>query len=230
MKDSNAPLTNFLETGNVIPSALPEDEVRVLEESTKDLLARLGITFGIYHLEVRIENSRTFYDKRDGVLDLRVDSDSPNTSKPSPSMFLVELNPRPPGHTIMSAIYHAYGIDYGAIGMLYAMGDSARARVLLNPFGDGSAQAYYEQVAIHATKGGTFASADALGEFQAQFPELGKFIAEARMCYRKGDKVPAPESGTLAWIAVIIVRSRGSRRELRQVADEIRAKFSYEIE
>ena len=128
----------------------------------------------------------------------------------------------------MVPLAYAYGLDYAALGMLYAIGDHERAHALLHPY-IGGAQGWYEIIAVPATEGGVFDSVDVMPELLERRPHLKPHVIHSRFWYEKGDVVPDPTSGTFAWIAVILVRSRKSRFECREVAEEVRRELQFNI-
>lgn len=103
---------SFRETINVIPCGLSEQEQRLLKYHIHERLVQLGFANGVFHVEARVKNSRNVYHQsKTHLLDLMPRSDSRNCDifGAEPSVYVVEINARPPGHRGTSAAAHAYG-------------------------------------------------------------------------------------------------------------------------
>ncbi|KAL1844209.1 hypothetical protein VTJ49DRAFT_3865 [Mycothermus thermophilus] len=124
-----------------MPSALPEDEQRVVRETLPGLLAKAGFRTGVFHVEARVVNSRCRYrrdggggDGEDGILDLAPKESLGELLTNEPACKLVEINARPPGYRVSVPVRHTYGVDYFAVHMLAAVGDKERLRLAARPF------------------------------------------------------------------------------------------------
>jgi len=110
---------SFAEMSTSMPSMLPDAELSLLKSSLAETLLKLGFKNGVYHLEARVEDSRKRYavtDKGTKLVDCR-----PEIGRTSdPSVFLIEINARIPGHQESYAVEYTYGIDYLALYMLMA--------------------------------------------------------------------------------------------------------------
>ncbi|ETS86731.1 hypothetical protein PFICI_00559 [Pestalotiopsis fici W106-1] len=104
-------LQTFIELANVMPSALPHDEVEILKNSLHQSLVRLGFRTGFYHLQARVQRSRAKYvTNLDGITDLA--SNDLIEATVEPSAWLLEINARPPGLQESWASRSTYGIDF----------------------------------------------------------------------------------------------------------------------
>lgn len=142
--DTVAPWTqrSFAEVSTILPSALPQSEIDLVTQSLKDTLTKLGFRNGVFHVEARIKNSKKedittpkgvkLLD-RGGACDfnelemysLRSHEHRPaaalSTAVEDPSVFLIEINARLPGHQEDFAVEYSYGIDYFAVSILMAL-------------------------------------------------------------------------------------------------------------
>ena len=178
----------------------------------------MGFRTGVYHVEARVNNSRKQYATRNGITDL--EDVTGEASSTQPSAFLVEVNTRPPGEMGKVPILRAYGIDYNALHLLLAIGDTERATALSRPF-VGAPQHWYEVLFITADRGGVFESDGVYKDLVKSNRELAKSVCESREYFRKGDVVPEPASDDQHWIAWFVVFSRESRRDLLEKAAKI---------
>ncbi|QMW30690.1 hypothetical protein G4B84_006071, partial [Aspergillus flavus NRRL3357] len=96
---------SFIELGGVFPSCLPADELALLRDSLH----------------------RSLYN----VLDL---TERCVLAKEKPSVWLIEVDPRPPGIEVSDALKHTYGIDYWGVGLLSGLQDRQRVRQLSHTF------------------------------------------------------------------------------------------------
>ncbi|KAF2166683.1 hypothetical protein M409DRAFT_66653 [Zasmidium cellare ATCC 36951] len=210
---------NFIELANVLPSKLPADELAVLRESLLQSLLRLGFRDGFYHLEARVNNSTMEYVMRDGILDLE---ERPAGNDHKPSVWLIEINPRPPGMHTSEASKHTYGVDYWGLGLLFALEDKQRAKQLSYPFGRGP-QCFCEMVFIPVEHGGNFQSGDVCAELFERRPDLKGFVSFSCCFWKKGQIVPDPiHTGVNSWVAHFNVFSRESRAQVLEIAETVR--------
>ena len=208
-----------------MPSALPQHELDTVKSSFQQILIRLGFRTGVYHLEARIQNSDMYYVARNDLMDL---CRRPRSSTAEASPFLIEVNARPPGcpHTLATAL--AYGVDYGAVAMLYAIDDKQRARAASQQF-IGGAQAWYEIIIVPATRGGIFESDDLCLELVERHSELEDHMVYSHCFFHWGDRVIDPSSGTLKYVAAMIIRSRKNRLEARELAERARREVRWKV-
>ncbi|KAL8628044.1 hypothetical protein Q9189_006253 [Teloschistes chrysophthalmus] len=213
----------FKESAMVYPTALPDDEVKMLTTSLHETLLNIGLRTGVYHVEARVANSKRQYLCRDGLLNL-VDRSQEDLPTAEPSAVLIEVNARLPGDMCRAAALRAYGVDYNALHLLLALGDTERATALAKPFLTGP-QCHCETLFIVADRGGSLDSEDVHETLKAEHPELVMSVGESYSFYKKGDVVPEPTADSQPWIAWLLVFSRESRKELLRRAEEIRGKI-----
>lgn len=216
---------SFIELANVLPSALPENELALLKDSLHHSLLQMGFQDGFYHLEARVENSSMEYATTNGVLDLTKRA-VPNSGQPS--AWLIEVNPRPPGIQAAEAVRHTYGLDYFGLALLFALEDKQRVKQLSRPFA-GGAQYWCEMVFIPVEKGGLFDSGNVCEELFSRRPDLAACVSASFCFLRKGDKVNDPSTGVNSWVAYFNVFSRDSRAHLLELADTIRREVRFSI-
>ncbi|KAH9999762.1 glutathione synthetase ATP-binding domain-like protein [Xylariaceae sp. FL0662B] len=218
----------FLETSLVCPSALPPSELKLLRESIRDTIVRLGFTSGMWHVEARVDKSSVEYRSIDGIMDLRP-VDGAVARAPVP--WIIEINPRPPGLTASRIVESVYGIDYSGVALLLAINDDARVKALSRPFLNG-AQYTGVMVLIGAdfdehTCEGIFDSDDICEELLNRRPDLARNINRYGCLAKKGQRVPHSSSGTNTFIAYFNVFSTKSRQDALEIATEVRGEVRY---
>ncbi|KAI8624428.1 glutathione synthetase ATP-binding domain-like protein [Xylariaceae sp. FL1651] len=228
---------NFHETTMMFPSALPIDELIALRNAVKSAITSMGFKSGVMHVEARIAQSRFDYRSTDGIVDLRPrhgdDITVQETEKNTPSPWIIEVNPRPPGLFASQTPQSVYGIDYWGISLLLAVGDKARAAALSRPFA-GGAQSHTALVLIRADFDadkceGIFDSDDVCAELVTRRPELGRHISRCGCLLKRGQKIPHPREGRNTFIAYFNISSRTSRLEALSIAETVRREVRYEI-
>ncbi|GFF55698.1 carnosine synthase 1 [Aspergillus udagawae] len=232
--DVNGPtvgsLTNFHELNSVYPSALPSQELDLLINSFVGTLLSLGIRNGVMHLEGRVENSSMEYREQNGMMDLQ--PRAPQATRPEPSAWLIEINPRPLGMTGSHIIESTYGIDYWGLAVVLGVGDKDRARALSKPYRCGP-QYTCIMVFIPAdfppSSQGIFDTDDICADLLARRPDLAKHISRCATLVKRGQKVAHPTTGRHTFLAYFNVFSRAGRQEAldlaRQVREEVRYSF-----
>ncbi|KAK0648325.1 hypothetical protein B0T16DRAFT_435717 [Cercophora newfieldiana] len=244
------PADSFAELSTAIPSALPADEIALIKSSLTETLLNMGFRDGVFHLEARVMDSSMHFAKTADGIDLvpRELSPAANTATPTPSVFLVEVNPRAPGHRETIAIEYTYGIDYWALHMLSALHKKSSPptepnghghdeddqalqtiiRALAHPFPE--EYQYPVHVAfIPLNRGGTFVRAKELPE------ELMRYVPEGRVHFEEGEVFAEPgENGEWPFVAYFIVLAKVTgaegRRQARVVGDLVREGFEYVME
>ncbi|KAE8148646.1 hypothetical protein BDV25DRAFT_157925 [Aspergillus avenaceus] len=225
--NGDSSLNTFIEVANVLPSKLPESELSMLKEELAKSLIRMGFRDGFFHLEARVESSSMNYVTENGILDL-AESKTAVQQRPTPSSWLIEVNPRPPGIQASSAVEHTYGVDYFALALLFALDDKERVKQLSHPFLQGP-QYWCEMVFIPVEKGGVYDSGDVCTELFERRPDLAAHVSRSFCFLRKGDKVADPSTGINSWVAYFNVFSRTSREDLLRIADAVRQEVSFSI-
>lgn len=258
---------SFAEVSTIMPSILPQSEIELLTSSLTNTLLKLGFRNGIFHLEARINNSAKLYSMTSTGVKLldrnitaheveerelegrevpaREDSSKGPAAK-DPSVFLIEINARLPGHQEDFAVEYTYGIDYFAIAMLMALlpapgaaaapAHAALIRALSIPF---AARARYPSniVFVSAEKGGLFRLREHL---RAQSPPLpaaiaSGFVREHSLFVKEGELVPDPETeGRWPFLAFFLVvatmTGAEGREQVRTVGELVRQSFEYDLD
>ncbi|KAK4124398.1 glutathione synthetase ATP-binding domain-like protein [Parathielavia appendiculata] len=219
---------NFMETLMDVPTALPEDEQRIMKESLCKSIARCGFISGVFHCEARVRCSRALYKPRDdnGILDLHEEM-----KKGQPSCYLHEINARPPGYVNCVAALLAYGVDYYAIRLLLALGEEGKERIraLAQPFSGGKPQYTLGIAVLPPSKEGIMGSRDAVKEFLDANPDLAKHVVFYQTVKQRGERVQGPDSSELWCVGYVIVASRTGRKECLELAQMARKRFDYKL-
>ncbi|KAK3997950.1 hypothetical protein QBC44DRAFT_392344 [Cladorrhinum sp. PSN332] len=227
---------NFQETQNVIPSALPAQELQAIQDQLRSSLLRQGFHSGIFHCEARVRNSSVRYApvSPSGVLDLvpaSVSADSQDGPQDI-EVYLHEINARPPGYLESVAVLLAHGIDYYALRMLLALGDATslqRFRALSVPFLSGP-QFHLSVMIIQQTRRGIMKSRDAAREFLERHPDIKANVVDYYTRKKAGDILEGPDAASLWWIAFFSVISRTSRQDLLERVAFVEKEFDYEFD
>jgi hypothetical protein len=219
-EDENRKTDSFLERDMVYPSGLSEPEILVIKDAIQRLLIdNLGFRTGVFHVEARVCGSNMKYTMEDGITDLRQKDHSQPTS---PSVFILEVNARCPGVAGVYPTAYTYGVDFAALWLLSAIGDSRRLRALSQSFLNGP-QFWCDLVPITVTRGGTLDSDDIMEELRQRRPDLMAHVSSTTRFYRRGDIVPEPSVTNLAGILVeFVCSSRKSRADLLYIVNQIR--------
>ncbi|CEJ57091.1 hypothetical protein PMG11_05798 [Penicillium brasilianum] len=237
--------SNFFETANVLPSALPQVEVDRIRDRLYRLLLDMGFRTGVFHLEARvIDSSMEFAAGQDGILDLRprfVTEQQPRDGSNRAKCFLIEVNPRPPGFQSVYATRLMYGVDYFALHLLAAVGDNARIRGLGQSFWDripivfpssvgGPEKGFWCSIVfITGNKGGICDSTDPVSDLLARSPSLKPFISTGMSFFKKGDEIPHATPERLVFLGFFLVLSWSARTDIIDVAQQIRKEFRMAI-
>ena len=216
----NRKTDSFLERDMVYPSGLGEKEILVIRDAMQRLLVdNLGFRTGVFHVEARVCASNMQYTVEDGITDLRQNHHS---RLASPSLFILEVNARCPGVAGVYPTAYTYGVDFAALWLLSATGDSRRLRALSHSFLNGP-QLWCDLVPITVTRGGTLDSDDIIDELRQRRPDLTEHVSNTTCFYRRGDIVPEPSVTNLTGIiAEFVCFSRKSRGDLLCIVNQIR--------
>lgn len=236
---SPLPPNSFAELSTIMPSILPEDEVSLLTSSLTETLLRLGFQNGLFHLEARVKDSKMEYAMTDKGVELIHTRMGTNVTT-DPSIFLIEINARVPGHQEVFAVEHTYGIDYFALHMLAALSTHApdtqsetdatlKAIVhsLCKPLPT-ECQYPSHVVFIPINRGGTFVGAEPLPE------ELAQYVVESQVFLESGEVLGDPDKeGKWPFVAYFIVSAKSTgaegRAEVRMIGEKVRNAFKYII-
>lgn len=248
--------SNFQETQNVIPSALPAEELEAIKDQLRASLLRQGFRSGVFHCEARVRNSSVRYAPVDGspfgILDLVPTATTENDTttqededdsaaetkigKKPIEVYLHEINARPPGYLESVAVLLAHGVDYYALRMLLSLGPQShpRLRALSQPFLSGP-QFHLSVMIIQQTRGrGIMRTPDAAKEFLDRHhdgqAELKANVVDYYTRKKGGDILEGQDAASLWWIAFFSVISRRSRRDLLERVAFIESEFDYEFD
>ncbi|KAA8575942.1 hypothetical protein EYC84_006107 [Monilinia fructicola] len=237
---SSSSSKSFAESSTIIPSILPGNEIALLKASLAETLVKLGFRNGVYHLEARVKDSKSNYAMTTTGVELVESPQSPNATR-EPSVFLIEINARVPGHQETFAVEYTYGIDYFALSMLMALSSDKNSgsksvdntalesviHTLSQPY---SAHVQYPTniVFIPAERGGTFMYAKPLPE------DLMRHVVEYTVFIQKGEVIKDPEKeGKWPFVAYFLVvgslTGREGREQVRRIGERIRKAFEYEM-
>ncbi|KAI9711715.1 MAG: hypothetical protein M1820_001859 [Bogoriella megaspora] len=215
----------FIEQDSVFPSRLPESEINLLRICFHNTLLRLGLRNGVMHLEGRIDNSGAEYRSDCGVFDLYKKGSHQETPA-TPSAWLIEINPRPPGMKGTQIIESTYGVEYWGLAMLIALRDKERAKALSYPYKSGP---QYNCVMVFipadydlSTCQGIFESDDVCAELLERRPDLKKNISRYGCLVQRGQQVPHPSKGVNSFLAYFNVFSRRGRQDALRLATIVR--------
>ncbi|KAE8371330.1 hypothetical protein BDV26DRAFT_302826 [Aspergillus bertholletiae] len=219
----------FQETAFAHPSRLPPSEQDLLRQVLLDRILHMGFRSGIFHVEARVRHSAMKYTKRDGTLDLRYHEMRDETHEPKASVFLVEVNARPPGYYGLMSLAWTYGVDYFALHVLHALSDETRMRALSQPFLHGP-QHDGALMLVLPERGGVLTSGDPAETFRKEHPEVMDNILLRREPFAMGDFVPGPDAPTMGFLSVLVVRSTMGRAGLLRNMAMIRRDWRHTIE
>ena len=165
---------DFWENTNVLPSKLPATEYAVVRQELHRLLLQIGLRTGVFHLEARVQGSSMTFSEKDGLVDLRLRSNT--TKNHAPRCVLIEINPRPPGIQNIPATAGTYGVNLYDLHLLSSLGDYKRFRALARPYEPDAvmpnhARAWSQIVFFKVVKGGICSSSDACREILQRLHE-----------------------------------------------------------
>lgn len=202
---------DFRETIMLCPTALSESEKEAIKTELGNSLVQMGFRSGVFHVEGRVQHSTSVYETRDGVFDL-YPADKTRTQKPS--VFLIEVNVRPPGLDCAFSTLYTCGIDLCALHLLRAVGDAERYRALAQPFLC-YAQYWCGNAQIPVNRDRIVVPEDFCEKLLQEAPEVRPFVAGAEMFKHPGTVV-VPVHG-VEFLAYFLVYSRTSRRHVLEM-------------
>ncbi|KAM5453577.1 hypothetical protein MaudCBS49596_002780 [Microsporum audouinii] len=225
--ESDARVANFVETSNMLPSALPPSELEALQQRLHELALAAGFRDAVLHMEAKLRNSSHSYVKNaggDGLVDLKAKLPA-TTSTQAKDVFLLEINPRAPGWQEVEATARAYGVSYYSISLLNALADKNRIRSLSQPF-VGGAQYHMQLLFVSAQRGGIYNFGDICTTVLTSRRQLGAHVVKCANLIEDGQEVLDPSTGQVYgnFIAFFLVISRASRKEAMQVGREIECR------
>ncbi|KAK2593174.1 hypothetical protein QQS21_009103 [Conoideocrella luteorostrata] len=234
------PSKSFAELSTIIPSILPESEIAQLRSSLTETLLRLGFKNGVFHLEARVQGSKMKYTMTNNGMELKP-SQSETSKTADPSVFLIEINPRVPGHQETFAVEYTYGIDYFAMHMLAALSASAPAlhteddialktiiRSLSHPLPE-HCQYPTHIVFIPLDRGGTLVTVKPPPQ------QLMQYVSESLVFMQRGEVCKDPDKeGKWPFVAYfqVVAKLNGveGRAQARTIGEMVRESFDYVME
>ncbi|KAJ5894042.1 hypothetical protein N7495_005733 [Penicillium taxi] len=220
---------NFKETQLVFPSALPPSELETLKLSLYTSITRLGFRSGVFHVEARVRDSSCRYRsvEKDDSLDLRP---SLEPTAQDPTVFLIEINARPPGYMDTCASYFANGVDLFALQILIALEDESRLRALSQPYKSCKSCPHVVISAIQAAKSGVIVSEDPWKDLSQKDPTLMSQVVQNVTNFGKGDFIQDPRSDTTPWLSAFMAYSLKDRTKALEITLQVKEKFECEID
>ncbi|CEJ86629.1 hypothetical protein VHEMI04160 [[Torrubiella] hemipterigena] len=223
------PNDDFFETVMISNSGLPTKELQMVETSLQDSLAKLGLSWGVFHAEARVQNSSMEYrdTESNGVLDLAVRKAGPlDYDTQASDAFLIEVNVRPPGVGGAWAAMYSYGVDYNALQLLRAVEDRQRYDALSQAFafprtsgGGGGAQYWMAQCMIPVHRDNIRVPGDFFARLYNEVPDIQQYVSKAELHAKPGSIVS--KSGGVGLIAYLLLHSRTSRRHVLNMYHEV---------
>lgn len=219
---------DFKETQVVFPSALPPSVSKTLKVSLYNAITRLGFRSGVFHVEARVRDSSYRYQHQSAEdeesLDLRP---SLEPAARDATVFLIEINARPPGYVDTCAGYYSHGVDLFALQILIALGDESRLQALSQPFQSCS---HVVISSIHATKSGVIASEDPWKDLAQKNPTLMSHVVHHVMNFGKGDLIQNPRLDTTPWLSAFTVYSLKDRVNALKIISQVKNEFECKID
>ncbi|TVY40498.1 Fumipyrrole biosynthesis protein C [Lachnellula occidentalis] len=220
---------DFHEVDCCSPSALPATEQAILHDTIVASLTNLGFRHGLYHCEARVGDSTVEWRRLPSGAQELVPRSQPSAR--SPSSFLIEVNPRPPGINSSDIIETTWGVDYFSVLLAIRVRDAERVHALAQPYRDG-AQYFANMIFVSAhfdgAKKGVWETGDMTEELIRRRPDLGRCISKHITYLRKGDRVPHPSTGVNTFVGYLNVFSRTSRAHVLEITAEVRRELRME--
>ncbi|KAL7931303.1 hypothetical protein V8C35DRAFT_310052 [Trichoderma chlorosporum] len=204
----------FLEIDMIYPSLLAANEIEMVKTQLYQCLIQLGFRSGVFHLEARVRNSSMQYKNKDGITDL---CHTNSTEKGDLSVFLIEVNARPPGLEPAFATAHIYGVDYYALQLLVSIRDKERFAALSQDF-RGHAQYHCDIFYVPLTQKNFYVPKDYYAQVVQRLPDLSSSVSYVGV-YDPG-KTVSPISG-IGVVAFFFIFSRQTRREVLEMRNRI---------
>lgn len=148
------------ETRMLYPSGLEPAELEMIKTSLHQKLLEFGFRSDVFHVEARVRNSSMQYGISNGIFDLERAGERHDPE--SPTCSLLEVNPHIPGKMATVAAQKAYGVDYLALHLLFAVRDKERIAALSQSFCDGPQ--FWSNVVFIIPDGGGVQASDDIGD------------------------------------------------------------------
>ncbi|EEP77454.1 predicted protein [Uncinocarpus reesii 1704] len=220
--DDKTGVTDFQDTIYLHPSKLPKMEQDLLRQRLKDCVLRMGFRTGVVHCEARMRNSAMKYVEKDGIFDLASDSQPRGTE---PSIFMIEVNPRPPGYFALHGSTWTHGVDYYLLHVLCCVQDEQRFKALAVPFSR-EVQHSIAVLNLPTQKGGILRSLDPAIRLAKEKPGLRDAISLYHNYFEPGEYVTPPDAVETKPLAVVVVESQTGREDLLRRVEEVRDEWT----
>ncbi|KAF4629850.1 hypothetical protein G7Y89_g8283 [Cudoniella acicularis] len=227
-KEGESGRKDFQEGLFMYPSHLPDSEQTLVCQYIQDCILRMGFRTGTFHCEARVRGSSMRYVRQNGsgIIDLEK---NPAATGIQPSIFLIEINCRPPGYFGLYATTWNYGVDLWGLHFLCCINDESRFRALSVPFLNG-AQHHSAVLLVMPEKGGILRSEDPGARLRREKPELAACVPLYRNFFEIGQRVTSPEEVETSFTAIVVVESKGERSDLIRVVEELKVEWTPVIE
>lgn len=218
-------IANFVETSNMLPSALPPSELQSLQQRLHELALAASFRNAVLHIEAKLRNSSYYYARdsdAEGLTDLQLVTPTTTSTQPK-DVFLLEINPRAPGWQEVEATARTYGVSYYSLSLLNALADRDRIVSLSQPF-IGGPQYHMQLLFVSAQKGGIYNFGDICTTvLQSGGKRLRDHVVKCANLMKDGEEVLDPSTGQVFgnFIAFFLVISRTSRKEAMRIGREI---------
>ncbi|GAB0139174.1 hypothetical protein EsDP_00007387 [Epichloe bromicola] len=206
---------DFRETIMVCPTALGHEEREAIKSSLGESLVRMGFRSGVFHVEARVQNSSKAYRREDGVFDLQ---DAETTPPGSASVFLIEVNARPPGLDCAFSTSYTCGVDLCALHLLRAVEDYTRYQAIAQPF-QCYAQYWCGNCQIPVDREEIVVPEDFCQKILERVPGIAPFVSRAEMFKHPGTVV-SPVHG-VEFLAYFLLFSRKSRKQVLEMYERL---------
>ncbi|KAB8364859.1 hypothetical protein FH972_024720 [Carpinus fangiana] len=205
-EQSESAKKDFQENLFMYPSQLPQSEQAMVYQHVRDCILRIGFRTGVFHCEARVRNSCMHYVKQinTGIIDLE---SKVEMSENQPSIFLIEINCRPPGYFGLYATTWAYGVDLWGLHILRCIGDESRFRALSAPFHNGP-QHDSAVLLVMPEKGGILRSEDPWPRLEKERPELAACVPLYKNFVNVGDQVISPDEVITTFTSIVVIESK----------------------
>jgi len=183
--ENNGQSGDFIETDQLWPSKHPAVEQDLARTKLHRLLLDMGITDGVFHVEARFRDAALRYEIQDNILDLYAPKLAPTQSA---SLFLLEVNQRPPGHGGSWGTAMSYGIDYPLLHMLCALRQSERYAAAAHGFASGAIR-HVDSVFVNSHVNGVYVGGDLMEELKTSRPDLANYVQYSNTYYDPGEEI-----------------------------------------
>ncbi|KAK6840346.1 hypothetical protein PG995_016100 [Apiospora arundinis] len=230
---SHLPKGDLMRTDVAWPSMLPQKEQDLVRDAVQKMLLFLGARDGVLFICAKVHNSSVQYapverrgvgEDEDGAKNNLVDLvPKPIAPTEEPSVHILEVYPHPPLEYEYWASKIAYGIDYYALYMLYALGEDERFLANARPFSNlarvTSLCVVYMAITVQAWY--QYSTTDLYSVLQQKRPDLANHVYHHARFLDSSD-------GSLDRTVGMFIVTAGSRTRALEIAKEIRETLPVE--